>query len=138
HPRAWTDRCHCQHRVRSVSKPAPDLVAMVVPTFGVRVPLRASVELELRCVEGCDHEKDLHHHVRSLLILAKSVRQQPQEPRQGAAILHNARMFDWNDLRYCLAVARHGSTIAAAKALNVTQSTVQRRLRELERPLGHK
>ena len=26
-------------------------------------------------------------------------------------------MFDWNDLRYFLAVARHGSTIAAAKAL---------------------
>jgi DNA-binding transcriptional LysR family regulator len=47
-------------------------------------------------------------------------------------------MFDWNDLRYFLAVARHGSTIAAAKALNVNQSTVQRRLRELERPLGRK
>ena len=72
------------------------------------------------------------------MILAKSVRQQPQEPRQGAAILHNARMFDWNDLRYFLAVARHGSTIAAAKALNVNQSTVQRRLRELERTLGRK
>ncbi len=42
-------------------------------------------------------------------------------------------MFDWNDLRYFLAVARHGSTLAAARALGVNQSTVQRRLLELER-----
>ena len=36
-------------------------------------------------------------------------------------------MFDWNDLKYFLAVARHGSTIAAGKALRISQSTVQRR-----------
>ena len=46
-------------------------------------------------------------------------------------------MFDWSDLRYFLAVARHGSTVAAARALGVNQSTVQRRLGELERRLGH-
>lgn len=45
-------------------------------------------------------------------------------------------MFDWNDLRHFLAVARHGSTVAAAKALGVSQSTVQRRLAELERRIG--
>jgi DNA-binding transcriptional LysR family regulator len=45
-------------------------------------------------------------------------------------------MFDWNDLRYFLAVARHGSTVAAAKALKTSQSTVQRRLTELERRIG--
>lgn len=45
-------------------------------------------------------------------------------------------MFDWNDLRFFLAVAREGSTIAAAKALRVNQSTVQRRLSELEAKLG--
>ena len=45
-------------------------------------------------------------------------------------------MFDWNDLRYFLAVAREGSTIAAAKVLCVNQSTVQRRLSELEEKLG--
>jgi len=45
-------------------------------------------------------------------------------------------MFDWDDLRYFLAVARHGSTLAAAKALKVNQSTVHRRLDELERRLG--
>ena len=44
-------------------------------------------------------------------------------------------MFDWNDLRHLLAVARHGSTLAAAKALRVNQSTVQRRLVALERVL---
>lgn len=45
-------------------------------------------------------------------------------------------MFDWNDLKYLLAVARHGSTIAAGKALRLSQSTVHRRLSELERNLG--
>jgi DNA-binding transcriptional LysR family regulator len=45
-------------------------------------------------------------------------------------------MFDWNDLRFLLAVARDGSTIAAARALGVNQSTVQRRLAELERRVG--
>jgi DNA-binding transcriptional LysR family regulator len=45
-------------------------------------------------------------------------------------------MFDWNDLKHFLAIARHGSTIAAGKALGVNQSTVHRRLAELERRLG--
>ena len=47
-------------------------------------------------------------------------------------------MFDWNDLRYFIAVARHRSTVAAARALKMNQSTVQRRLAELERRLGRK
>ena len=46
------------------------------------------------------------------------------------------RVFNWNDLRYFLAVAREGSTGAAAKALGVNQSTVQRRLLALEKGLG--
>jgi DNA-binding transcriptional LysR family regulator len=45
-------------------------------------------------------------------------------------------MFDWNDLKYFLAVARHRSTLAAGRALQVNQSTVQRRLGELERCFG--
>lgn len=45
-------------------------------------------------------------------------------------------MFNWNDLKVFLAVANHGSTVAAAKALRINQSTVQRRLAELERDLG--
>lgn len=45
-------------------------------------------------------------------------------------------MFDWNDLKSFLAVARAGSTLAAAKSLRVNQSTVHRRLQELEKRLG--
>lgn len=45
-------------------------------------------------------------------------------------------MFDWDDLKPLLAVARHGSTTAAAKALGVDQSTVQRRLAALEQRIG--
>ena len=45
-------------------------------------------------------------------------------------------MFDWNDLKYFIAVARSGSTLAAARTLRLSQSTVHRRLDELERQLG--
>lgn len=46
-------------------------------------------------------------------------------------------MIEWSDLRHFLAVARHGSTLKAAGALGVNQSTVHRRLAELERRVGH-
>ncbi len=49
---------------------------------------------------------------------------------------HNLSGFNWDDLRYLLAVAQHGSTLAAGRALGVDQSTVQRRLVELERRIG--
>jgi DNA-binding transcriptional LysR family regulator len=45
-------------------------------------------------------------------------------------------MFDWDDLQHFLAVARLGSTTAAGRALEVDQSTVQRRVAELERRIG--
>jgi DNA-binding transcriptional LysR family regulator len=45
-------------------------------------------------------------------------------------------MLDWNDLRYFLAVARDGSTLAAAKAMRVSQTTVARRIAALEDALG--
>ena len=45
-------------------------------------------------------------------------------------------MFDWDDLRHFLAVARHGSSTAAARAMQLDQSTVQRRLAGLERRIG--
>jgi DNA-binding transcriptional LysR family regulator len=45
-------------------------------------------------------------------------------------------MFDWNDLKFFLAVARHGGTLAASRALSMDASTVQRRLGELERHIG--
>ena len=43
---------------------------------------------------------------------------------------------DWNDLTYFLAVARDGSTLAAAKTLRVSQTTVARRIAVLEEALG--
>lgn len=45
-------------------------------------------------------------------------------------------MFDWNDLRYLIAVAEAGSTLAAAGRLRVSQTTVARRLHALEGALG--
>jgi DNA-binding transcriptional LysR family regulator len=45
-------------------------------------------------------------------------------------------MFDWNDLKYLVALAEHGSALAAARALQVNASTVQRRLLELEERIG--
>lgn len=45
-------------------------------------------------------------------------------------------MFDWNDLKAFLAVARAGSTLAASQALGVSHTTVARRVANLERDLG--
>lgn len=45
-------------------------------------------------------------------------------------------MFDWDDLKHFLAVAHHGSTTAAGRALNTDQSTVQRRITRLEQRIG--
>ena len=47
-------------------------------------------------------------------------------------------MFDWNDIKYLVAVAELKSTIAAARRLGVSQTTVHRRLTELEKRLNHK
>jgi len=45
-------------------------------------------------------------------------------------------MLDWNDLRYFLAVADEGSTLAAGRALRTSQTTVARRIAALEQALG--
>ena len=45
-------------------------------------------------------------------------------------------MLDWNDLRYFLAVARTGSTLAAGRTLRVSQTTAARRVTALEAALG--
>ena len=47
-----------------------------------------------------------------------------------------AAMLDWDDLRYFLAVAREGSTLAAARSLRTSQTTVARRVAALERALA--
>lgn len=45
-------------------------------------------------------------------------------------------MLDWDDLRHFLAVARTGSTLAAGKALRVSQTTAARRVAALEAKLN--
>src|SRR5687768_13136817 len=45
-------------------------------------------------------------------------------------------MLDWNDLRYFLGVAEHGSTLAAGRAMRVSQTTVARRIAALESAIG--
>lgn len=44
--------------------------------------------------------------------------------------------MDWNDLRYFLAVARSGSLTQSSADLRVSQSTVSRRIAELEQSIG--
>lgn len=46
------------------------------------------------------------------------------------------RSLDWEDLRYFLALTRHGSLSAAARDLRVTHATVSRRVTSLEAILG--
>ena len=46
------------------------------------------------------------------------------------------RTADWNDWRHFLAVARAGSTLVAARQLQVSQTTVARRIAALEEALG--
>ena len=47
-------------------------------------------------------------------------------------------MFDWNDLKAFLAVAREGSTLGASRSLGVNQTTVSRRIEALEHALSVK
>lgn len=56
--------------------------------------------------------------------------------RDRSAKVQNGAMFDWNDARYFLAVAESGSTLAAGRALRVSQTTVARRVAALEEALG--
>src|ERR1700722_15005176 len=44
--------------------------------------------------------------------------------------------LDWEDLRYFVALARHGSLSATARALRVNHATVSRRVTNLEARLG--
>jgi DNA-binding transcriptional LysR family regulator len=45
-------------------------------------------------------------------------------------------MIDWGDLRYVLAVVRAGAALPAARALGVNQTTVMRRITQLEEAIG--
>ena len=54
----------------------------------------------------------------------------------GRAIM--TAMLQWDDLRYFLAVHRHGAHAAAGRALRVAPTTICRRLAALEEALGVK
>jgi DNA-binding transcriptional LysR family regulator len=56
--------------------------------------------------------------------------------RTRSAKVQNDAMFDWNDARFFLSVAESGSTLAAGRALRVSQTTVARRIAALEEMLG--
>jgi DNA-binding transcriptional LysR family regulator len=45
-------------------------------------------------------------------------------------------IMDWDDLRFVLAVARAGSALRAARALEVNQTTVMRRIARIEADIG--
>src|ERR1035437_3996370 len=49
-----------------------------------------------------------------------------------------SRLSNWDEVRIFLAVAKHGSFIQAALELGTTQTTVGRRILELEERLGSK
>jgi DNA-binding transcriptional LysR family regulator len=49
---------------------------------------------------------------------------------------HTQRTMEWDDLRYVLAVGRHGTLSAAARYLGVNPSTVFRRIGLIEQRLG--
>jgi DNA-binding transcriptional LysR family regulator len=53
-----------------------------------------------------------------------------------AGVRPQGAIMDWDDLKYLLAVAESGSTLAAGKTLRVSQTTVARRIASLEASLG--
>lgn len=56
--------------------------------------------------------------------------------RQDPGMTPRPENFDWNDLKFLLAVAEAGSTLAAARTLKVDQTTVARRIAALEAAFG--
>jgi molybdate transport repressor ModE-like protein len=50
----------------------------------------------------------------------------------------NRTALDWEDVRVFIALARHGSLSAAARALSVNHATVSRRIQSLEATLGER
>jgi DNA-binding transcriptional LysR family regulator len=50
----------------------------------------------------------------------------------------NRTMLDWEDVRFFIALTRHGSLSAAARALSVNHATVSRRIVSLETTLGER
>ncbi|WP_294044314.1 LysR family transcriptional regulator [Sphingomonas sp.] len=55
---------------------------------------------------------------------------------RSAKVQNGGAMHDWGDIRHFLAVAETGSTLAAGRALRVSQTTVARRITALEAALS--
>jgi DNA-binding transcriptional LysR family regulator len=55
---------------------------------------------------------------------------------EGPEVPLSTRSVNWDDLRFVLAIHRHGSVAAAARALKVDPSTIGRRIAALEGELG--
>jgi DNA-binding transcriptional LysR family regulator len=69
--------------------------------------------------------------------MAEQIRTGPEQAHPDRADPGQADP-DWEDVRVFVALARHGSLSAAARALSVNHATVARRLASLERALGEK
>src|SRR6185312_1802029 len=50
----------------------------------------------------------------------------------------NRTSLDWEDVRIFVALARHGSLSAAARAISVTHATISRRIESLQEALGER
>jgi len=57
-------------------------------------------------------------------------------PTRSAKVQNSDMTPDWDDVRHFLAVAETGSTLAAGRALRVSQTTAARRVAALEEALG--
>src|ERR1700754_2810145 len=52
--------------------------------------------------------------------------------------VQNRTDLDWEDVRVFIALARHGSLSAAARALSVNHATIARRVHSLETAMGER
>src|SRR5215207_8893919 len=93
------------------------------------IPITARRAAVVPCCMGSSFE--LVPCVVSFALAAREAQAYRQAPRKC-----DGTMFDWNDLRHFLAVARTGSMNAAARSLGVDSSTVQRRVAALEKAIG--
>jgi DNA-binding transcriptional LysR family regulator len=69
------------------------------------------------------------------LVTRKGPTQKAELLQLGSAKVQNGSMYDWGDLKFFLAAARSGSTLAASRELGVNQTTVARRIAALEEAL---
>src|SRR5262245_61275433 len=116
---------------------APATMAAQLPRKD-RLPISFPFSAEpIRCWRPC-----------SIIAKSSSGKANYDAPAYAAAVarlqvqfakLHTGAMkLAWDDIRYFLAFTRAGSMQAAAKALRVNQSTVQRRITELEGKVGRR